>query len=169
MNSNVESDHGEKRDTLLRVLEILLVALLSAMIVLVVVQVLARYVFQRNVKGVEEMARLALVWGCFLGSAYAVLKGKHIVVDFVLESVSKNVSAALEVFTLVASAAVGVVMITAGVRFTVSKWVYPDLSTALLYPRSLFFLPVPILGIATVLHSVFRLVAPVIQKRRRPQ
>jgi TRAP-type C4-dicarboxylate transport system permease small subunit len=55
---------------------------------------------------------------------------------------------------------VSAAMVTHGAYFSINRWSFPDYSTALLYPRSLFYVPVPVSGaiifVYTVKHAVIR-------------
>lgn len=121
--------------------------LLLAIVVLALIQVFFRYVIERNAKGVEELARLAVVWLSFLGGGYACIREKLITVDF-LRAKLKNPKAlkALDLFVLACMSVVGFMMMYHGMKYVVRYWTFPDLSTSLLFPRSLFFLPIPVSG-----------------------
>jgi TRAP-type C4-dicarboxylate transport system permease small subunit len=59
--------------------------LLSLMVVIVIVQVLARYVIEVSIPWTEEAARYMLASMTFIGGAVALKEGKHIVVDFLFQ------------------------------------------------------------------------------------
>lgn len=55
-----------------------------AMVLLVFVNVVGRYVFNYSFASVEEVARILFVWLVYLGSVVAIKEGTHIRVDIVL-------------------------------------------------------------------------------------
>lgn len=55
-----------------------------AMVLLVFVNVVGRYVFNYSFASVEEVARILFVWIVYLGSVVAIKEGSHIRVDIVL-------------------------------------------------------------------------------------
>ena len=68
-------------DRLHRGLEAVTVALLAVYFVLVVLQVLFRYVLNRSLFWSEELVRFALIWSVMLGSAVVAYRGEHIRID----------------------------------------------------------------------------------------
>jgi TRAP-type C4-dicarboxylate transport system permease small subunit len=68
-----------------KVLGTFLEILLSLMVVIVIVQVLARYVIEVSIPWTEEAARYMLASMTFIGGAVALKEGKHIVVDFLFQ------------------------------------------------------------------------------------
>lgn len=61
--------------------EIFLVATLVAMVVLIFVQVLCRYLFNFSLSWSEELARYIHVWQIWIGASFAVRKQEHIRVE----------------------------------------------------------------------------------------
>jgi TRAP-type C4-dicarboxylate transport system permease small subunit len=141
---------GEKKETnkLMVAFQVVLAGLLVAIVVLALVQVFFRYIVEKNAKGVEELARLSVVWMSFLGGAYAYFNDKIITVDFLREKIkSAKVLKLLDLFILLCVLLVSFIMVFDGTKYVIRYWTYPDLSTSLLFPRSLFFLPIPLSGI----------------------
>jgi TRAP-type C4-dicarboxylate transport system permease small subunit len=58
-----------------------LVLLLSAMAVLVIGNVISRYVFSHSFTWVEEVSRYLMIWAAFVGSGLALRVGGHIAID----------------------------------------------------------------------------------------
>ncbi len=142
----------------MKIFRAVLIILLVSTVVLVLIQVFSRYVVQKNVRGVEELARLTLVWGCFMGTAYAVLSKENITVD-VLDFKSPRVTAGITLLTIAVMIFVGSVMVGPGILYVRKYWVFPDYSTATLMPRSLFYLPVPVCGLFVLGKNLSDLVA----------
>lgn len=64
-----------------KLLVLLLAALMTAMVVSVVWQVLSRYLFVVPAAWTEELARFVLIWIGMLGAAYAYRSGSHLGLD----------------------------------------------------------------------------------------
>lgn len=134
--------------------QIVLVFFMVATVTLVLMQVFSRYVIEKNIKGVEELARLTLVWGCFLGSGYAALYNKHIVVDLIHDKTSARTSRILKIISIIVLIFVSGIMSVEGMAYVIKRWEYPDYSITLLFPRSLYYLPLPICGIIVFIHNI---------------
>lgn len=63
-----------------------LVLLLAAMAVLVIANVISRYVFLHSFTWVEELSRYLMIWAAFLGAGVALRVGGHIAVDSLQEA-----------------------------------------------------------------------------------
>lgn len=71
-------------DAYCKLLEVLLVALLAAMVVMVFGNVVLRYVFNSGITVSEELSRWAFVWMTFLGAIIAVKDGGHLGTDMLV-------------------------------------------------------------------------------------
>lgn len=58
-----------------------LIALLAVMAVLVIANVISRYVFSYSFTWVEEASRYLMIWAAFLGAGMALRVGGHIAID----------------------------------------------------------------------------------------
>jgi len=70
--------------------------LLAVVVVIVLVQVVGRYILQISLSWPEELARYVLVWLMFFGVAAAAGSRSQIVVDTLLELVSPRIRRVLE-------------------------------------------------------------------------
>lgn len=61
------------------------VALLAVEAVLLIVQVVARYVFSASQHWIDETARIGLVWLVFLGAAVLVRERRHMVISYLAD------------------------------------------------------------------------------------
>lgn len=59
---------------------------LSAMVIMVFVNAIARYLFATNFPVFEELSRFAFVWTAFLGAILAYKEGKHVGVDVLVSA-----------------------------------------------------------------------------------
>lgn len=79
-----------------RVLDKVLIALFLTMVVAIVWQVVARYVFSAPTIWSEELARFLMVWVAMLGSAYVLEHGDHIAVTVFVDIMPEPVQRVLE-------------------------------------------------------------------------
>ena len=62
------------------------------MIVIVFIQVIARYIMHDSLSWSEEIARYLLVWTIFLSAGYVLGQGAHIFLDVVFNNFPQNIS-----------------------------------------------------------------------------
>ena len=67
-----------------KLVDLLSVTLLAAMIALIFVQILGRYVFNYSIAWSEELATFVQVWLVMLGSGIAMRKGQHVGIDILI-------------------------------------------------------------------------------------
>ncbi|WP_129669245.1 TRAP transporter small permease [Phytoactinopolyspora endophytica] len=84
-------------DVLQRTLVIALVAILSALALLLIWQVFDRLVLGGGQNWVEESARLSLVWLTFLGAAALLRERKHLTVEYFVDKFPPRVRRAITV------------------------------------------------------------------------
>ena len=72
--------------------------LLVAMVLSIFMQVVSRYVFGRPHMWVEEFATYCFIWTVFIGSAYALIKRRHIVIRTLVDYFPERVKELLEIF-----------------------------------------------------------------------
>jgi len=142
-----EESREEGKPVIERIIEAALVLLLAAIVIIVLLQVFFRYVISMSLHGIEEMARLLFVWGCFLGAGLCSLRREHLRVDYLLVRLKPRAQLVVRMTLQLLILGISVIMMVSGTIFVVTRWVYPDFSTALMYPRSLFWVPVPLSGL----------------------
>ena len=69
--------------------EILGCLFLSIIVLLVVVNVIMRYIFSRTISWAEEFTTISFVWCVFLSSAACFRRQKHIGIDIIVERLPK--------------------------------------------------------------------------------
>lgn len=73
--------------------------LFIAMMILLTVQVVSRYIFHNSFTWTEEVGSLMFIWLVYLGSSAAVLEGKHLRIDLFLSMMHGRVKKAALIFT----------------------------------------------------------------------
>ncbi|MCL6614828.1 MAG: TRAP transporter small permease [Firmicutes bacterium] len=89
-----------------------------AMVVVLSLQVLSRYLFNAPLYWSEELARFIFIWSVFLGAAMAFRRGTHMSVDLITGSrLPGRVRAALVLFSKVVVTAFSLFLIQIGAKF----------------------------------------------------
>ncbi|MDR2177471.1 MAG: TRAP transporter small permease [Treponema sp.] len=76
-------------NTLFRGVEILIAFFLAAMIILVFMNVVFRYLFSKGFAWSEEIARLCFIYLVYLGSIGAMRDNQHLIIDSILSRVPR--------------------------------------------------------------------------------
>ncbi len=66
--------------------EIFIMFLLSAMVIVVSIQVVSQSFLHLDITWTEEISRIMLIWCLMIGSCIAVRRGSHLAVEFVYQS-----------------------------------------------------------------------------------
>jgi TRAP-type C4-dicarboxylate transport system permease small subunit len=75
----------------LAAVRIVCIALATVLFVIVVVAVVARYVFGQAVSWTEEVPRYLLIWVSFLGAAACVAKREHVGFDIIFNALPRRI------------------------------------------------------------------------------
>ncbi len=124
--------------------------LVFAVFVVVFLQVVMRYVFQRPNPWTEELSRFGFIWLSMLGAALAVELGSH----FMFDQLVRRLRPKLQVLTrlcstaFVAAMAIGLVVLGLELVFLASS----QRSPALNLPISWIYASVPVAGLLMLLH-----------------
>lgn len=70
------------------------VSLLGIMVVAIVTQVFTRYVFNRPIIWVEEVATYSFIWGAFIGASLGLKYGRHVKIETFVEHLPTRAKAA---------------------------------------------------------------------------
>jgi TRAP-type C4-dicarboxylate transport system permease small subunit len=84
-----------------RIIRLLAGSSMALIVVVMVVQVVARYVFNASLIWAEELCRYILIWMTFLFVGYAYHRGELVVLDLFSSSVSPRVYMAIRVVTAI--------------------------------------------------------------------
>ncbi len=131
--------------------------LMMGMVVLTLLQVVTRYVFETALPWTEELARLDLIYLTFFGSIVAFQRREHLRVEVLVHALSPALRKWLGVLVDLASLLVLGVVVWQGVPLLQKFW--PILSAALLWPTSFFYFPVVFSCFVMLLYTVFDILA----------
>jgi TRAP-type C4-dicarboxylate transport system permease small subunit len=129
------------------------VGLLFLVIVLLTgTQVFFRYVLSSPISWLEEFAQLLLVWAVMLGAAAGIKRNGHLRIEFLLFMTSGITRCVLALLINVLVGALAIAMIYYGFIFYLKTG--GDYSTSLGFERNLYYLPVPVSGVLSLLFVV---------------
>ena len=122
------------------------------MAVVVLLQVIFRYVLNLPLFWTEELARYCLVWTSLLGSAVAVKRGRHIAVTILMERFPPALRRGLTVVALISVAAILTIILWGGIQLVAIT--RSQISPALRVSMSLPYLAVPVGAGLMLLHTM---------------
>ena len=139
-------------DLINRITEGILVIVLSGMAVVVILQVIFRYVLNLPLFWTEELARYCLVWSSLLGSAVAVKRGQHIAVTIFIERLPPALRRGLTIMALISVAAILTIILWGGIQLVAIT--RAQISPALRVSMSIPYLAVPVGAALMLLHTI---------------
>ncbi|BAS27942.1 TRAP transporter small permease [Limnochorda pilosa] len=118
---------------------------LSAMVVLIGAQVLARYLFNQPLHWTEELARHLMVWMFFLAAVVALRRGAHLSIDLLPEKLPPAGRLALRLVTAALLAYFFYLMARHGWELTLRTM--RQRASALQYPMGYVYAALPVSGL----------------------
>ncbi len=141
---------------------VVIVTMLSAIIVLVFADVIARFAFSTSIAVANELARFCFVYMIYFGVSYAIRERRHmrvtVVLDMLPEALRRWVFALAELIFLIYS----VVVCWLGVVITHQALDRGKILSSTEWPLSVLYAAIIISGALSVLrltHSLYRVVA----------
>ncbi len=120
-------------------------AVIFALLVIVLsMEVVARYVFSNSFRWSEELARYLFIWLIFIGASYAVVKKAHIHVDSLFAILPKKAKPYAELLGKFVWLAFSIFVVYLGVQQTLSVLNSSQLSPGLQIPLYLVYLAIPV-------------------------
>ena len=147
-----------------RVLEVLVVLLFAAIIFFTAAQVVTRYLTTNPFPWTEEMSRLLLVWAVYLSVSIIVANREHIRIDFFMNKLPERFHSYDSLFRDALFILFSLLTVYFG--WLVSKAAWTDVSTALRYPRALFYIPIPISGVFSLCFLIPSLIGSIRELKR---
>ena len=123
------------------------VVALAAVVVLVLmlfIQVAARYAFQTGLAWTEEISRFSFIYFVYVSASLAVFRGTHIRVEVVVDRLPERPRRAVTLLGTVAQIAFFVTAGVAGTRLVLDMLAYPTLSPSLLLPLYYVYFIIPL-------------------------
>ena len=142
-----------------KVLEILLVALMTILVLDVLWQVFSRYVLSSPSSFTDELAGYLLIWVSLLGAAYVTGRKEHLAIDIMLRKSKparqKKIMLAIETIILLFAATV---MVIGGVWLMYTRFVLEVKSAALQLPLGFVYIVLPLSGLIICYYSIYHIV-----------
>ncbi len=130
-----------------RILESILVILMSLLVVDVLWQVFSRYVLNDPSSITEELARFLLMWVGLLGASYAAGKKMHLAVDLLPNKLEGRPKHYLAIFILLCTLLfVLAVMVFGGIKLMATTLFLGQQAAALQMPLGYVYLILPLSG-----------------------
>jgi TRAP-type C4-dicarboxylate transport system permease small subunit len=139
-------------DALNRLCEFALMVFLSAMTLVVFLEILFRYVFHLPLFWTEEFARYCLVWSSLLGATIAFKRGEHIAMTFFLDRFPPRSRRVLVFAAEMSVAAILLVILWGGIHLIMvtSRQLSPALRISMAIP----YVALPIAAVVMLVHAL---------------
>ncbi len=149
------------RNTLDKLLEKTLIALLGAMVIDVLWQVLAGYFPFLPSSFTDELARFLLIWVGLLGAAYATGKRMHLALELIFTRLDTRQTRRLRQFIYGLTALFAVlVMVIGGMRLIFITLSLGQTAPALGVPLGYVYVVLPLSGVLIAFYSLTNLFVP---------
>jgi TRAP-type C4-dicarboxylate transport system permease small subunit len=151
---------------LYKLLKVVCFLLMLAMVLVIFVQVLARYAFSNSLSWSEELGRYLFVWMTFIGSAIAVRNRLHVSLDMFVSHLPGQLQKVCLLISYVSMAIFTAVLIYGGYRFVVRG--SQQISAAMQIPMYYVYLVLPVGGGLIFFYLLKGLYEDVFARRQRP-
>ena len=147
----------EKR--LNKVLEFVLVILMSLLVIDVLWQVISRYLLSSPSSFTDELAGYLLIWVGLLGAAYVAGREEHLAIDLLLQKSPPGRKLKLQLFihALIFLFAMSV-MVFGGIWLMYTRFYLNVKSAALQLPLGYVYIVLPLSGMLIMYYSVYHMV-----------
>ncbi len=139
--------------------------LLSVIVVVVVVQVICRYLLQDPLSWSEEVARSSLIWISFIGGAFALREKAHFAVELLASKLPQPMRALWEILLIAVVAVFLIVILYQSVL--ILPVVHYQRSPSLEIPMSYLYLAIPVGSGLMLVHIASAIVEKVSETRTR--
>lgn len=138
-----------------RVLEIILVLVMSILVLDVLWQVVSRYVLSSPSSFTDELAGYLLIWVGLLGAAYVAGKNEHLAIDLMLQ---KSGPVRKKILTMIINISIVLfsffVFLAGGIWLVYTRFVLEVKSAALEIPLGYVYLILPFSGLLIVYYTI---------------
>jgi TRAP-type C4-dicarboxylate transport system permease small subunit len=152
------------KGVLSRILEVIMVTILTIMVGLVFGNVVARYVFNSAITWAEEVARFLFVWLTFVGASFGLLKGLHLGMDMVVARLKPRTRSVVECVNAIITLAFLGVWMVGGVHLIQANLNYMSPATG--FSMGLVYMIGPLAAVLMSIETIGRLGATIKNLRR---
>lgn len=141
-----------------KILEYVLIAIMSTLVIDVLWQVTSRYILSSPSSFTDELAGFLLIWVGMLGAAYVAGRNEHLAIDILLQRSTglkkKRLQILINVIIFLFAFSV---MFVGGIWLVYTRFILDVKSAALQLPLGYVYMVMPISGLLIVYYSVFNL------------
>ena len=139
-----------------KILEYLLIFIMSVLVIDVLWQVTSRYILTSPSSFTDELAGFLLIWVGLLGAAYVAGRNEHLAIDIVLQrSNEKRKKRLLILINLVIFLFSFTVMFIGGSWLVYTRFILDVKSAALQLPLGFVYIVLPLSGLLIMYYSIF--------------
>ncbi len=143
-----------------KILEVLGIICLAIMTVMIVYQVVARYVFNSPSAISEALAQFLFVWMIMFGSAYVYGTLEHLTIDILKDKFPPRMNMIVEVITNICLFAfVLLICVIGGYLYTTGQ--VKQIDAALHISKAIMYASVPFTGVITMYYAIYNCVRSV--------
>lgn len=141
-----------------KILEALLILIMSVLVIDVLWQVAARYLMSNPSSFTDEIAGFLLIWVGLLGAAYVAGRNEHLAIDILLQKTRESRRRNLEL-TIYMSVFVFAltVMVIGGSLLVYSRFLLDVRSAALQLPLGYVYIVLPLSGTLIMYYSIYHI------------
>lgn len=137
-----------------KIFEVISTLILTAMTILVVYQVVTRYVFNAPSAISEILSQYLFVWMIMFGSAYVFGSREHLTIDILKDKFSPKANMIVEIITNASLFAfIAVVCVYGGYLYAVKS--APQIDPQLGLSKAILYSSLPITGVVTLFYAVY--------------
>lgn len=142
-------------DTIMKIIETILVVIFGLLVLDVLWQVFSRFVIGRSSSFTEEFARFALIWLSVLGAAYLNGLRAHLSIDYLLKKLpALERLKRIKIIEFIMAAFALVVLVVGGLNLVYITLHLGQTSPALRVPLGYVYMIVPISGLLILYFSI---------------
>jgi TRAP-type C4-dicarboxylate transport system permease small subunit len=143
------------REYIDRILERLLIVLMSLLVIDVLWQVTSRYILSSPSSFTDELAGFLLIWVSLFGAAYVTGKKEHLAIDLLIQKSNPANKIRLELFIfLVIFLFAFFVLVVGGTWLVYTRFALSVRSAALQLPLGYVYMVLPISGFIILFYSI---------------
>ena len=137
-----------------KVFEVISTIILGVMTVLVVYQVVTRYVFSAPSAYSEILSQYLFVWMIMFGSAYVYGSREHLTIDILKDKFPPKMNMIVEICTnVMLFAFIAIICVWGGYLYTVKS--APQVDAQLRISKAILYCSLPVTGVVTLFYSVY--------------
>jgi TRAP-type C4-dicarboxylate transport system permease small subunit len=138
-----------------KILEKLLIILMSLLVIDVLWQVTSRYILSSPSSFTDELAGFLLIWVSLFGAAYVTGRKEHLAIDLLLQKSNHKNKLRLELFIhFVVFTFSFFVLFIGGIWLVYTRFILSVKSAALQLPLGYVYIVLPISGLIILIYSI---------------